>query len=131
MLGDLEQAHSFLFVATHAGALDFTSTTSSLLSSTIEEIFIIRVVFTWHLAKEVLLADGAEVQGVLHGAVKFFLECTQSVIEHASPEDLVLELLVDVDQLVHINDLVFVKLIVSFIIMVLHRVEGLCCVRLA
>ena len=126
MLGDLEQAHSFLFVATHAGAFDFTSTTGSLLSSTIEEIFIIGVVLTRHFAKEILLADGAEVQGVLHSAVKFFLECTQSVIEHASPEDLVLELLVDVDQLVHINDLVFVKLIVSFIIMVLHRVEGLC-----
>ena len=126
MLGDLEQAHSFLFVATHAGALDFTGTTGSLLGSTIEEIFIIRVVFTWHFTKEVLLADGAEVQGVLHSAVKFFLECTQSVIEHASPKDLVLELLVDVDQLVHVYDLVFVKLIVSFIIMVLHRVEGLC-----
>ena len=126
MLGDLEQAHSFLFVATHAGALDFTSTTGSLLSSTIEEIFVIRVVFTWHFAKEILLADGSEVQGVLHSAVKFFLKGTQSVIEHASPKDLVLELLMDVDQLVHINDLVFVKLIVSFIIMVLHRVEGLC-----
>lgn len=58
-----------------------------------------------HFAKEVLLANAPELKHICHGVIELFSERVERLVEHASAQDLVLKVFVQLDELVHIDTL--------------------------